>query len=673
MQSAHVIPPPSILEAADGVLAGLTLHERTRFRQQVERWWSDLLAGLTGVYPEPETVARRAVMQAAAAYRDRPATLKERDAARVLRPDWFQDPDMVGYAAYTERFTGPGGLAALPDRIGHLRSLGVTLLHLLPLLKPRPLPNDGGYAVEDYREVRSDLGSMADLREVTAALHDAGISLCLDLVLNHVAREHEWAVRARAGEAKYRDYFLTFPDRTEPDAYEAALPEIFPDFAPGSFTWDEDLKRWVWTTFNDYQWDLNWANPDVFAEMLGVILYLANVGVDVLRLDAIAFLWKRLGTNCQNQPEVHALTQALRAALRLAAPGVLFLAEAIVSPGDLVHYLGRHSHTGKVSDLAYHNNLMVQFWSMLASRDVRLSVQALQAMPPIPTCTTWLTYIRCHDDIGWAVDDRDAGAVGLSGFEHRSFLSDFYSGVFPGSFASGLVFQFNPETGDRRISGAAASLAGLQTALALHDEKRARDAVGRVLLGHALIAFYGGIPVLWYGDEVATLNDPDWASVAGHADDNRWVHRPVLDWQVVDASTATKEPEYPTVGTLVGSGPAPTDRVNAAALTRHGLTRILQARKLLPNLHGSVGAEAMSSPDPGVLAVRRAHPLGPALGLFNVTETPRVVSAAWLYGRGVDLLYFVDAISGRPPAQDEAGTMVRIPPYGSLWLVARPG
>jgi amylosucrase len=272
-----------------------------------------------------------------------------------------------------------------------LHDLGVTYLHLMPLLTTRPAPNDGGYAVVDYRTVRPDLGDTDDLRALTTTLRDHGVSLCLDLVLNHVAREHEWAERARAGEQRYRDYFYVFPDREEPDAYEATLPEVFPDFAPGNFTWDDDLDGWVWTTFNDYQWDVNWANPDVLCEYADIILNLANHGVEVLRLDAIAFIWKRLGTDCQNQPEVHALTQALRALTRIACPAVVFKAEAIVGPKDLLAYLGEGRHHGKVSDLAYHNSLMVQIWSMLATRDAVLGSHAIQQLTPPPPSTAWIT------------------------------------------------------------------------------------------------------------------------------------------------------------------------------------------------------------------------------------------------------------------------------------------
>jgi amylosucrase len=516
--------------------------------------------------------------------------------------------------------------------------LGVRYLHLMPLLTPRPAPNDGGYAVADFRSVRADLGTTDDLRALTATLREAGISLCLDLVLNHVAREHEWARRARDGEQRYRDYFLVYPDRSMPDAFESTLPEVFPDFAAGNFTWDDELGGWVWTTFNAYQWDVNWANPDVLCEFADIVVTLANHGVEVLRLDAIAFTWKRLGTNCQNQPEVHALTQALRTVARMACPAVIFKAEAIVGPQDLVAYLGTGERAGKVSDLAYHNILMVQIWSMLASRDVRLAAWALRRLPTPPSTTAWVTYARSHDDIGWAIADDDAAALGLTGHGHRAFLSDFYSGEFPGSWARGLVFQENPATGDRRISGSLASLAGLECG----DPW----AVQRILLAHAIILGFGGLPVIWMGDELGLLNDEAWESDAptpthpGERPDNRWVHRPRMPW------------------------PVPPDEHGLQAGVRH----LVQARASLPHLHAAVAAEVLEPADPGVLLVARRHPLGSMLGAYNVTPEPRHVPLWVLRELQLDPGTVVDHVSGSTPTlRDEA---VQLAPYAAVWLTA---
>jgi amylosucrase len=637
--------PGPVRRAARRGLKGAGRSARETFDARLRRWWPELRDGLAAVYADQDVdaLAARLVRIAARANAKRRPELRRLDLDRTLQPDWFQSPTMLGYAAYTERFAGD--LNGVRDAIPYLRELGVTYLHLMPLLQPRPGDSDGGYAIADYRAVRPDLGTVDDLRALADDLRAHGISLVLDLVLNHVAREHRWAVAARAGDRRRRDYFYVFGDRTMPDALEETLPEVFPDFAPGSFTWDDELDGWVWTSFNSFQWDVNWSNPDVFAEYLKVVLYLANLGVEVVRLDAIAFIWKRLGTNCQNQPEVHALTQALRALARMACPAVAFKAEAIVGPADLVHYLGQGRHHGKVSDLAYHNSLMVQTWSMLAAQDAVLGAQALRSLLPVPSTTAWITYVRCHDDIGWAVDDADAAAVGLNGFWHRQFLADFYSGAFPGSAARGLVFQENPATKDRRISGTTASLAGLDAARTSGDGAAVDQAVARVLLAHTLAMGWGGIPVLWSGDELAMPNDPAWADEAGHESDNRWAHRPRLDREIAHRRH---------------------DPTTVEGRVFQGLRHLGAVRAGLPHLHASVPAQVLRLSDPGVLPVLRDHPVGPMLGLYNVTASSRPWPAHRLDGLG--LSEPVDAIAGARLSVSDDGN-VWLPPYAAVWVV----
>ncbi len=624
------MPEPTRPSPAQELLAGLPHHRQEVFGARLERWQPDLVDALALLYDDPEGVAGRLVALAAAAYAARSDELHHLDLRRSLAPDWFQRPGALGYAAYADRFAGT--LRGVAERAGYLRDLGVTYLHLMPLLTPRPGANDGGYAVMDYRSVRPGLGTVDDLRALTATLRAEGISLCVDLVLNHVAREHAWAEKARGGDPRMRDYFWVFPDREMPDAYERTLPEVFPDLAPGSFSWDDDLQAFVWTTFHGYQWDVNWSNPDVMCEYADIILDLANHGVEVFRLDAIAFTWKRLGTSCQNQPEVHALTQALRTVARIACPAVVFKAEAIVGPQDLPAYLGQGRHHGKVSDLAYHNSLMVQIWSMLASKDARLAARALQQLPDPPSTTAWVTYVRCHDDIGWAISDEDASAVGLDGFAHRRFLSDFYAGWFPGSWSRGLVFGENLATGDRRISGSLASLAGLEA-----GDPHAR---ARILLAHAIALGFGGLPVLWMGDEIGLLNDPDWFADPEHRDDNRWVHRPRMPWPPHDAHGVYD-----------------------------GLRHLVLTRARLAHLHASVPARVLDPRDPGVLLVARDHPLGSMVGAYNVTAGTRKVPAEVLWARGLDHTAH-DHLSGAALAHD--GDAVLLAPYAAAWLTAAP-
>jgi amylosucrase len=636
--------PDAAHAAAAAALADLPSLRAQTFSARLDRWWDDLMAGLREIYPgaAAEELGLQLVQIMARAHADRSPELARRDEARTLRPDWFQSPNVLGYAAYADRFGGD--LAGVGRQIDYLRELGVTYLHLMPLLTPRPGDSDGGYAVASYRTVRKDLGTVEDLATLAGDLHHHGISLVLDLVLNHVAQEHPWAQAAQAGDQKYREYFYTYPDRTEPDAFEQTMPEIFPDTAPGSFTWDQDLQAWVWTTFNAWQWDMNWTNTQVFAEYAEIILYLANLGVDVLRLDAIAFLWKRAGTSCQNQPEVHAITQALRAVAHIACPALTFKAEAIVGPADLLAYFGERSHHGKVSELAYHNSLMVQIWSMLACSEVKLAVAALRRLTDTPASTAWVTYLRCHDDIGWAIDDGDADSVGLSGGGHRDFLSTWYSGQFPGSSAQGVVFQHNPATGDRRISGSAASLAGVSWAVKTGDTLGLDLAIARLLLAHAIVLGWGGVPVLWMGDELALPNDPHWDDDPDHARDNRWLHRPKMPWQIVEL----RAKKHSVPGQVFGA-----------------IKHMAAVRGTIQQLHAHGKSTILDPSDPGILPVLREHPTGPLLGLYNVTASAR----PWPRHRlaEVGLTNPVDALTGQAVVMAPDGN-VWLPPYAALWL-----
>jgi len=613
---------------------------------RMDRWLPDLTAALAEVYPDPG-LADRVIELVVRAHHARPEHLRARDRARVLRPDWFQLPSTVGYAAYADRFAGT--LQGVRSQVGYLAELGVTYLHLMPLLKPRPGANDGGYAVMDYRSIADPLGTMDDLAELTRTLHEHGISLTLDLVLNHVAREHEWATRARAGEERYQRYFHLFADRTEPDRYEQTLPEVFPAFAPGNFSWDEQAQAWVWTTFNSWQWDLDWSNPDVFCEFVEIVLFLANQGVDCLRLDAIAFLWKRMGTNCQNQPQVHAITQALRAAARIGAPSMIFKAEAIVGPVQVVEYLGTGRREGRVSDLAYHNTLMVQIWSALASRDCRLLVRSLGRFPAKPTTAAWATYLRCHDDIGWAVDDTDAEAVGWNGHLHRVFLSDFYAGLTPGSFARGEVFQDNPATGDRRISGTAASLAGLEQAISAQDPQAVDQAVARLLCAHALLFGFGGPPLLYMGDEIGLRNDRSYRDDPEHADDNRWLHRPAMPWAV---AARRADP-----GTVEGR-------------IFNGIRHLVATRAGLAALHAAVETAVHETGNASVLAAVRRHAAGAVVALYNVSEHTQVIDTSAVTRHALAGTV-VQRLSGA--VVDLTRPTLALPPYAAWWLTAAQG
>ena len=601
-----------------------------------DRWANDLYDGLAAVYPAESTM-EKIVDVIAGIFAARSQELRNRDQARILSPDWFQSPDAVGYVAYADLFAGD--LNGIRKKISYLEDLGITYLHLMPLLTPRPSPNDGGYAVMDYRTVRKDLGSMKDLSQLSAELHQSGISLTLDLVLNHVAKEHEWAEKAKAGDKKYRNYFYAYDDRVIPDQFEKTLPEIFPTFAPGNFTFNDEMKAWVWTTFNDYQWDVNWSNPDVFLEYVDIIGYLANQGTDCVRLDAIAFIWKRLGTDSQNQPEVHAITQALRAAAHISTPSLIFKAEAIVGPKDVVHYLGQGEHAGKVSDIAYHNSLMVQIWSALASRDGRLMAHALSKIAPVPTTSGWATYLRCHDDIGWAIDDADASELGINPYAHRGFLAEFYANEFEGSFARGVHFQSNPTTGDRRTSGSAASLIGIQAAIENKDAPALQTAIDRLKCAYAMVFGFGGLPLLYMGDELGMVNDMSFLKNPSKAEDNRWIHRPEMDWSLAKSAEKGKGVE---------------GQVDKA------IRSLITARKSLASLHAATSTEVFATNNPSVIIFRRRHASGNLVQVYNLSENIQRVSM-----HGIASGKLLEVISGEHLHIYEE---IEVPAYAAWWL-----
>ena len=457
----------------------------------------------------------------------RPADLRALDNAREKNPLWFQSNQMLGGVCYVDLFAE--NLEGVKSKIPYFKELGLTYLHLMPLFKAPEGENDGGYAVSSYREVHPPLGTIEELASLADELRSAGISLVVDLVFNHTSDEHLWTSGVKSGNEEYHDFYRIFPNREMPDIYEQNLREIFPEEHTGAFTFFPDLFKdggWVWTTFHSYQWDLNYANPAVFNRMTEEMLFLANQGVEVIRLDAVAFIWKQLGTNCENLQGAHQLIKAFNAVARIASPALLFKSEAIVHPDDVVKYISADE-----CQLSYNPLLMALLWNSLATREVKLLSHSLATRFKLHPDTAWVNYVRVHDDIGWTFSDEDAASFGINGNDHRRFLNEFYRGRFEGSFARGLPFQENPKTGDCRISGTGASLAGLEKALKEEGAHEVELAVRRILLIHGVILTAGGIPLIYLGDEIGTLNDYTYRDDPAHERDSRWVHRPKADWE----------------------------------------------------------------------------------------------------------------------------------------------
>ncbi len=526
----------------------------------------------------------------------RPADLRELDLQRETNGLWFQSNQVVGGVCYVDLFAG--NLHGIRAKIPYFKELGLTYLHLMPLFKMPETENDGGYAVSSFREVHPPLGTMAELAQLSRDLRDQGISLVLDLVINHTSDEHEWALRAKAGDPDYRDMYGIFPDRTVPDLYEKTLREIFPEEHPGAFTWFEDINSWVWTTFHSYQWDLDYSNPVVFNRMSEEMLFLANQGVEIFRLDAVAFIWKKLGTSCENLPEAHTILQGFNAITRVVAPSILFKSEAIVHPDEVIKYISPEE-----CQLSYNPLLMALLWNSLATREVNLLSQALKERFALPQGTAWVNYVRCHDDIGWTFSDDDAARLGINGYDHRRFLNEFYRGRFTGSFARGVPFQENLKTGDCRISGTCASLAGLEKALAEEGPEEVALAIKRILLLHFVVMTAGGVPLIYLGDEIATLNDYGYLEDPKHKNDSRWVHRPAADLKRYSQRSDT--------GTIAGR-------------VFQGLRDLIELRKALPALTGGK-LEVLDTQNRSVLGFSRLNKNGEVLILANFSERDHAI------------------------------------------------
>ncbi|TPF97857.1 amylosucrase [Bifidobacterium sp. UTCIF-39] len=460
------------------------------------------------------------------AYAARPDDLKDLDAKREADPDWYKRGDMFGMTMYTDLFAGD--LKKLARRIPYLKEQKLTYLHLMPLLQMPHPQNDGGYAVEDFDNVDPSLGTNEDLAALTAKLRKAGISLCLDFVMNHTASSHRWAKAAQAGDPEYQDYYFCYDDRTIPDQYDAVVPQVFPGSAPGNFSWNEQMGKWVMTQFYPFQWDLNYRNPKVLIAMLSSALHLANLGVEVLRIDAVPYIWKVLGTNCRNLPEVHTIVRMLRIALECVCPAVILKGEVVMAPKELAAYFG--TPEAPECHMLYNVSIMVNLWSALASQDVRLLKTQIDKLNALPENCWFVNYLRCHDDIGWGLDEDVEKELDIDPLKHKEFLYHFYEGCVPGSWAMGELYNYDPVTSDARSCGTTASLCGVEKALITHDKPMLEKSVERDLLMHCAMSFLRGFPMLNCGDEIGQLNGWDYKEDPERVADSRNLHRSKFDW-----------------------------------------------------------------------------------------------------------------------------------------------
>lgn len=615
----------------------------SEFMVRLGAQFGEVFAKFTRLYGEREDFSNRfaeLTLALAEMYLAREPELRELDRQREEDKGWFMSPNWVGTMLYVDRFSK--NLKGFMQKINYLEELGVNYVHLMPLLKMPQEANDGGYAVSDYRTVEKRFGSMADIRKIAKAFRSKNMLLELDLVLNHTSNEHEWAQKALKGEKEYQDMYYMYDDRSMPDAFEQTLPEIFPENAPGNFTFLPTINKWVFTVFNTYQWDLNYTNPKVFIEMLKILLNLANQGVDILRLDAVAFMWKKLGTQSQNLEEAHILLQLFKACTKIAAPGAVFKAEAIVQPVEIVKYLG--GGTVDECEIAYNASYMVYLWDAMATQNKRILEHGLQNIPRLPKGTTWINYIRCHDDIGLGYADQDIMAAGYNPFDHKQFMISYYVGEFEGSPAKGQRFMYNPKTKDARITGATATLLGLEKGLEEGNAELTEQAVRKILLMHSGIMSFGGIPLVYYGDEIACTNDYSFLEDPTKSDDNRWLNRPVIDWK-----KAAKCNEQGTIEHRVFSA----------------LKRMIALRKSIPEFYNENDYQLVKNENQHVFSFLRTRDWHKTLVLMNMSAQPQTISQTILEQTG-----FGHYVYDQYQQQDvilENGVLT-LEPFQFLWL-----
>ena len=470
---------------------------------------------------------------------DRSVTMREIDDVRSADPNWYRKREMLGMQLYVGAFAKD--LNGVRNKLDYIQECGVNYLHLMPLLESPKGRSDGGYAVADFRKVQPELGTMEDLSRLAADCHQRGISVCLDFVMNHTSEDHTWAKRAKAGEKEYQDRYFFYDDWTIPNQFEKDVPQVFPTTAPGNFTWCEEAGKVVMTTFYPYQWDLNYANPALFQDMTENMLYLCNQGIDIIRLDAVPYIWKELGTNCRNLPEVHKLTRLMRIACEIVCPGTLLLGEVVMEPSEVVPYFGTVEKPE--CHLLYNVTTMASTWHTVATKDTRLLRNQLDKIFSLPREYGFLNYLRCHDDIGWGLDYPFLKWFGIDETLHKKYLNDYFTGKWPGSPARGELYNDDPKLGDARLCGTTASLCGIESALEEQDGQALERALNLDIMLHAYMFTLSGIPVLYSGDEVAAVNDYSYHRDPDKAADSRYLHRGNMNWDAAGRRRDETTPE----------------------------------------------------------------------------------------------------------------------------------
>lgn len=533
-------------------------------------------------------------------YNERSHELKELDTKRLEDPQWYRKNDMMGMMLYINNFAD--NLKGLKEKIDYIQSCNVNYIHLMPFLDTPKGRSDGGYAVADFRKVQPELGTMEELEEVAKECHKKEISVCMDFVMNHTSEDHEWAVRARRGEGEYMSRYFFFDNYDIPAQYERTVPQVFPTTAPGNFTYLPEIGHFVLTSFYPYQWDLNYKNPRVFNEMMYNFLFLANVGIDVMRIDAVPYIWKELGTDCRNLKQVHTIVRMMRMIGEIVCPSIVLLGEVVMEPTKVAPYFGTVEKPE--CHMLYNVTTMATTWHTVATEDTRLLKMQMDIVNSLPKEYTFLNYLRCHDDIGWGLDYPTLRTWGMEERPHKEYINEFFLGNVPGSFSRGELYNYDPVTGDARFCGTTASMCGVEAALENSDDAALDEAIDRILMLHAYMFTQSGIPVLYSGDEIGQLNDNDYVLVPEKAPDSRYIHRGKFMWDMAEKVN---------------------ERGSVQERLFHGLHQLEEIRKSEDVFMTNADCYTVDAGDNAVLVIGREYAGEKLFGIFNFSGEDKVV------------------------------------------------
>ena len=557
--------------------------------------------------------------------------LKNRDLEREKNPDWFRQKDMLGMMLYIDNFAG--NIKGVSAKLPYLKECNVNCLHLMPFLDTPKGRSDGGYAVADFRKVRPDLGTMKDLAALADKCHKNGMNLCMDFVMNHTSEDHEWAKKARQGDGEYMSRYFFYNNREIPDEYEKTVPQVFPTTAPGNFTWLPDIGHYVMTTFYPYQWDLNYGNPRVFNEMMYNFLFLANQGMDVIRIDAVPYIWKELGTPCRNLKQVHTIVRMMRMIAEIVCPSVVLLGEVVMEPEKVVPYFGTVEKPE--CHMLYNVTTMATTWNSIATRDIRLLKKQMDIVNSLPKQYTFLNYLRCHDDIGWGLDFATLKEWDMDEPSHKRYLNDFFTGKYPGSDSRGELYNDDPVTQDARFCGTTASMCGIEAALFEKDDEKLKRGIREDLMLHAYMLTQSGIPMLYSSDEIGRLNDYSYKEDPDKAADSRYIHRGAFQWELAEKRNSKSSVEGQIFQTL---------------------SRMEQIRSQESVFDKDCDVYTYDVHDDSILCILRQKGNERFIGIFNFSDSEKT---AWMQEEGT----FRDLITDQTLELKD----VELPAYGFMW------